>query len=142
MELGCFIPAVYKVEKGECPPKRPRQVQCQIRERLGRFVGVGDLWWDSSDQSAVEALKPALIRDVPIFFQKFGEVKAILEAWRDRSLPFWSSHVVPVLLHEERRDQEARQYIQKWRKSLVSKGRDPAFLSTLEVALGLKDCGA
>lgn len=137
MELGCFLPSVYQVETGERPPREPRITQCHIRERLGHFVGTGDLWWKSDDPGDIDVLAAAVQRDVPLFFERFGEVRAILEAWRQGPLPMGSPYAPPVLLHEEGRDEEAREYIQRWRQTVVGNKGDAGFLSGLTTALGL-----
>lgn len=137
VELGCFLPSVYASTTDEPPPKRPSILQCHIRDRLTHFIGLSDLWWKSDDLGETEMLAVAARRDIPLFFERFGEVHAILEASPERPLPMGSPYVRPVLLHEEGRDGEAREYIQRWRDGLIGKSRDASFLADFETRIGL-----
>lgn len=98
------MPSVHEIKTGQPAPKRPRAMQCHIRDKLAHVVGVGDLWWKSNDPQVIGVLALAVRRDIPLFFDSLGEAHAILELWRNDSLRFADSYVVPVLLHEEGRE--------------------------------------
>ena len=89
VEIGVFIPEVYKALSEKVVPKFVTSTHCIERERLGVLGKEGkDLWWDLADNEISignEALKQLLENGEPYLF-RFGSREKLLSIWEEERL--------------------------------------------------------
>jgi hypothetical protein len=89
VNLGLFIPSIYRATRGSGPPATVGEAICPVRTRIGLLTADRrDRWWDFGPAQGDAA--PAsdignLIRDVGLpFFDRFGSL-ADVHAWLEES---------------------------------------------------------
>ena len=140
--LGAFLPSVYQVRRSQSPPPFPDISKCQIVSRLPVFAGGEDTWWDSGSPETAMQLVPTIQAEVPRFFAQWGEVSLILQSWQraggetEELRARVSEFSIAALLHEEHRDQEARQVLEGMYLSLQGTQKDLSLIHKFAHKLG------
>lgn len=115
INMGVFVPTVFRLEMVIAPPRFPHIYDCQIGTRISAFAGVGDIWWPSDDAQTLADLGPAIRTDLPRFFAAWGEPCAILDRWKEglpaRSVVTVSPFLIAAFLCEQSRCEEAAQLL-------------------------------
>ncbi|HET8891810.1 MAG TPA: DUF4304 domain-containing protein [Candidatus Angelobacter sp.] len=140
--LGVFLPSVYQVRRSQSPPPFPDISKCQIVSRLSIFAGGEDTWWDSGSQETARQLAPTIQAEVPRFFERWGEISAILQSWqtvekKERLRVRISDFAIAALLHEEHRDEDARQVLERMHADLQDTQKDLSLIHEFAHRLGL-----
>ena len=89
VEIGVFIPEVYKALSEKVVPKFISSPHCIERERLGVLSQNGkDIWWDLADNEISignEVLKLLLANGEP-YLLRFGSREKLLSQWEQERL--------------------------------------------------------
>jgi hypothetical protein len=141
--LGAFLPSVYQVRRSQSPPPFPDISKCQIVSRLPIFAGGKDTWWDSGSPETAIQLAPTIQTEVPRFFAQWGEVSSILQSWQrareetEQLRVRISDFAIAALLHEEHRDEDAQQLLEKMHADLQDTQKDLSLIHDFAHKLGL-----
>jgi hypothetical protein len=140
IELGAFLPSVYELHRSQPAPTRPPIEKCQVRARLAQFDGGPDTWWRFDEPRVPAALALAVHSAIPRFFDHWGDVTSILgscAAATHGHVVRVSRFAVAALLHEERRDEEARRVLQVMYESFLGERKDIAQIERFAGKLGI-----
>lgn len=140
--MGAVVPSVYQLLWLQPPSPFPHISNCQMVSRLPKFAGGKDTWWDSGSSETAAELMPVIQAQVPRFFERWGEVSAILQSWQvleeaERLQVRISKFAIAALLHEEHRDEDARHLLEKMHADLQGTQKDLSQIHEFANKLGL-----
>ena len=145
INLGIFVPEVYRYQSGSEIKGFIQHSHCCIRARLGNVGSERqDIWWKAKSSSMlVEELRNRLVKDALPFLQSFESREAIIREWLNtyNEYQFSSSSppniVLAIILANQGRTEEARSLLEQRIRQSQHEGHK-AYVRSLAVRLGLE----
>jgi len=148
INLGIFVPEVYRYQSGSEAISFVQHDHCCIRARLGSLGPERqDIWWQAKISSKlVEELRNRLVSDALPFLKRFESREAIIRDWPDYydEYQFGSSSspniVLAIILANQGRTEEARPFLEQQIRQSQHESHK-AYVRSLAIRLGLEQLG-
>jgi hypothetical protein len=145
INLGVYVPEVYKFQVGSEVKSFVQENHCCIRARLGALGQESqDIWWKANiSGKLLDDLRNRLEMDALPFLQRFETREAIIRDWPDfyNKYQFGSSSppniTLAIILANQGRTEEARSLLEQQIRQSQHEGHK-AYVRSLAIRLGLE----
>jgi hypothetical protein len=146
VNIGIFIPPVYKLDIGKDVPKFISELHCQIRQRIGHLLPIQrDCWWTLKAKPQIIAtdMRNHFNKFVFPFLERFSSEDAIMSEWeKNKNFQFATCTPAPkvmlafilfsqgkcshahLILHEEYTESKMPEYAQRIKNIAAQLGLD------------------